>query len=196
MDSISGIASGWLAVITGATGIGALVTAVLAFVFGRTFGRVGDVLVTITTLLTAGLAMLLYPEFRAFDAQLASIAFGLALVGASTAAFGSLLAATGATTWFLAQLYVSCGFSLVGFWLLIMNASARSLNSFPNRAINIGILAGAVMVLGVAAIPGALARSASEHSAPWISRYIGRAGYLGWLVLYPLWCIWLGISRI
>jgi hypothetical protein len=59
-----------------------------------------------------------------------------------------------------------------------------------------GFLAGAVMMLGIAAFPGILLSANTERSAPWISRYIGRAGYLGWLLLYPIWCIWFGVSRL
>jgi hypothetical protein len=174
----------------------ALVFAILASVFGRAFGRIGDALVALTAVLSAGLAMLLFAEHRLIESQLALISLGLALAGGAIAAFGSVLAATEATNWFRAQLYVAAGYALMGVWLIILNISADAVDSFPNRAVNMGILAGAVMALGFAAIPGIVLGADSERSAPWLSRVVGRAGYLGAQALYPLWCIWLGISRL
>lgn len=189
-------ASGWAALATGVAAVAALILAILAFAFGRLYGQVGDALVALTAVLSAGLSMLLFPEHRLIEQQLAEIAFGLALLGAFIAAFGAVLALTEAASWFLAQLYVALGYSLLGLWLLILNLSARDAFIFPHRAVNMGLFAGAVMSLGLGAIPGVLGRSSVEESASWISRVIGRAGYLGWQVLFPLWCIWLAVSRL
>lgn len=187
---------GRLAIATGAAGFSALVLMILAAAFGRFFGRLGDTVGILAAVLSAGLGMLLFPEHRDLEPQLASIAFGLAVLGGFIAAFGSVLAATEAASWFLAQLYVAAGSSLIGAWLIMVNLSGDAAHTFPNRAVNMGMLAGAVMILGIAAIPGILSNASTERSAPWISRYIGRAGYLGWLFLYPLWCIWFGVSRL
>ena len=187
---------GRFAIATGIAGFSALVLLILAAAFGRSFGRLGDVMGALTAVLSAGLAMLLFPEHRALESQLAFAAFGLAVVGGFIAAFGSVLAATEAASWFLAQLYGAAGCALIGAWLIMVNMAGDAANTFPNRAVNIGLLAGAVMVLGIAAIPGIVLGANTERSAPWISRYIGRAGYLGWTLLYPLWCIWFGVSRL
>ena len=187
---------GRVALAAGAAGMAALALAVLAFVFDRAFGRFGDGVSVLTSVLTAGLSMLLFPEHYSREPQLAWMAFSLALLGSFLAAFGSVLAATGAASWFLAQLYVATGYGFLGIWLVILNISARAVNTFPHRAVSIGLLAGAVMALGITAIPGILGGGDSEASAPWLSRYVGRAGTLGWLVLYPLWCIWLGLLRL
>jgi hypothetical protein len=187
---------GRLAIATGVAGFGALALVILAAAFGRAFGRFGDAIGALTAVLSAGLGMLLFPEHRALEPQFASIAFGLAVLGGFIAAFGSVLAATEAASWFLAQLYVAAGSALIGAWLIMINIAGEAAHTFPNRAVNMGILAGAVMILGIAAIPGILLGASSERSAPWISRYVGRAGYLGWLLLYPIWCIWFGMSRL
>ena len=187
---------GRLSVITGVAGFCTLTLVILAAAFGRSFGRFGDAMGAVTAVLSAGLGMLLFPEHRALEPQLASIAFGLVVLGGFIAAFGSVLAATEAASWFLAQLYVAAGSALIGSWLIMVNVAGDVANTFPNRAVNIGILAGAVMVLGLGAIPGILLSANAERSAPWISRYIGRAGYLGWFLLYPVWCIWFGVSRL
>jgi hypothetical protein len=187
---------GRLAIGTGLAGFAALALMILAAAFGRSFGRFGDTLGALSAVLSAGLGMLLFPEHRGLAPQLASIAFGLVVFGGFIAAFGSVLAATEAASWFLAQLYVAAGSSLIGAWLIMVNLAGDAAHTFPNRAVNMGMLAGAVMILGIAAIPGILAGANTERSAPWISRYIGRAGNLGWLLLYPLWCIWFGVSRL
>lgn len=187
---------GALAVAGSAAGFTALAFAVMAFALGRTFGRISDALVALAALLNVGLAMVLLPEHRVGEPQLALIAFSLALLGGFVAAFGSILAATGAASWFLAQLYVAAGNALLGIWLVMLNVWAGGADAFPNGVVTIGVFAGSVMALGMGAIPGILVGADSEQSAPWISRYVGRAGNLGWLILAPLWCAWLGRSLL
>ncbi|MFH1184016.1 MAG: hypothetical protein V1755_03120 [Chloroflexota bacterium] len=183
---------GWLAIAAGVAGFAALTLAILSFLFGKPFALFDDVLIGLTALLSAGLGMLLFPEHRPQDEQLAQVGLALSVLGGCVAAFGSVLAATGVANWFLAQLYVAAGNALSGIWLIILNRSAGAVAAFPNGVVTVGIFAGAVMAQGIAAIPGILAGSESERAAPWISRTVGRAGKLGSLVLFPLWCIWLG----
>lgn len=187
---------GRLAIATGIAGLSALAFMILGAAFGRTFGVLGDGLGALTAVLSAGLAMMVFPEHRAVEPQYAMIAFGLAVLGGFIAAFGSVLAATEAATWFLAQLHVAAGCALIGAWLILINLAGDASDTFPNRAVNMGLLAGAVMLPGLAAIPGILMQTDSERSAPWISRTVGRAGYLGWTLLYPIWCVWFGVSRL
>ena len=193
--SYSPLAVGWIAIATGASGLGALLCALLSVAFGRTFGRLYAVLVGLAAVLTAGIAMLLFPQHRLMEEQLALVAFVLALVGAFTAALGAVAAATSAVSWFLAQLYVASGYALIGLWLLIITASGGNALSLPHRVVNLGWFAGVVMGLGLAALPGVLMRTENEQSSPWLIRFIGRAGNLGWLILFPLWCLWLGTSK-
>lgn len=174
----------------------ALLFGLLSMAYGRAFGCVYDILIGMGAILTAGLAMLLFPEQRLIDEQFALIGFGLALLGAFVAGLGSVLAATEAVSWFLAQLHVAAGYALIGLWLVLLNYWAGPAHIFPNRAVNMGLFAGAVMALGATAIPGVLMRSEDESTAPWMSRYVGRAGNLGWLLLFPIWCLWLGLSRL
>ena len=152
-------------------------------------------LVGLAAVLTAGIAMLLFPQHRLIEEQLALVAFVLALVGAFIAALGAVAAVTSAVSWFLAQLYVASGYALIGLWLLIVTISGGDALNLPHRVVNMGWFAGVVMALGLAALPGLLMRNEDEQTAPWLIRSIGRAGNLGWLLLFPLWCIWLGISK-
>jgi hypothetical protein len=175
----------------GRGGARGLMLAILAFAFGRPTGRL-ETCWLLTAVLSAGLSMLLFPEHRLIEQQLAEIAFW-GLAGAHRRlrrGAGSPRPPVG--SW---RSYTALGYSLLGLWLLILNLSARMRSS--SRSVQCcGHLRGAVMSLGLAAIPGVLGRSSVEESASWISRVIGRAGYLGWQVLFPLWCIWLGVSRL
>ncbi len=180
---------------TGAAGLAAFVCAMLSVAFGRRFGRLYALCVCLAAVLTAGIAMLLFPQHRLVEEQVALAAFAVALLGAFIAALGAVAAFTSATSWFLAQLYVSSGYALIGLWLLTVTLSGGAALSLPHRVVNMGWFAGVVMALGLAALPGVMMRTEDEQTAPWLIRYIGRAGNLGWLLLFPLWCIWLGVSK-
>jgi hypothetical protein len=53
------------------------------------------------------------------------------------------------------------------------------------------------MILGLAAIPGFFGEIDSWEASPWDLKYVGMsASSLGWLVLYPLWCLWLGLTLL
>ena len=186
---------GRTAIAAGAAGLAALIFGLLSAAFGHPFGRLYASFVCLAAVLTAGIAMLIFPQHWAADEQLAQVAFALALVGAFLAALGAVAAFTSAVSWFLAQLYVASGFALIGLWLLIVTISAAAALSLPHRVVSMGWFAGAVMILGLAAVPGILMRTEDERSASWFIRYIGRSGNLGWLLLFPLWCVWLGISK-
>jgi hypothetical protein len=183
---------GWTAIVTGMAGLAALILAILFFALGPPFGDCSDTLAGLTAILSAGLAMLLFPQLRGQSPQLASAGLALAILGGFIAAFGSVLTVTRAANWFVAHQYIAAGDALLGLWLIILNRSVGAVDAFPNGVVTVGIFAGTVMALGLAAIPGIMAGAESEKTAPWISRYIGTAGNLGALFLYPVWGIWLG----
>ena len=61
------------------------------------------------------------------------------------------------------------GFGLIGIWLLIVIYQAFQTRSWPNHLLGLGLLPGFIMILGLAG------------NTP-----------LGFVILYPLWCILLG----
>lgn len=61
------------------------------------------------------------------------------------------------------------GFGLIGIWFLIVIYQAFQTRSWPNNLLGLGLLSGIIMVLGLAG------------NSP-----------LGFVILYPLWCILLG----
>ena len=61
------------------------------------------------------------------------------------------------------------GFSLIGIWLIILNIQAFQAKSWTMYLIGLGFLTGIIMIFGLAG------------NSP-----------LGFVILYPIWCIWLG----
>jgi len=77
-------------------------------------------------------------------------------------------------------------------WLLILSSSALYWLAFPRLLAQFGIVAGAVMAVGILAGPGILARIDSMDTAPWFALTALYLGGLGWNILYTIWLIWLG----
>ena len=62
------------------------------------------------------------------------------------------------------------GGGLIGIWLLIIIIQAAQTKSWPNHLIGLGLITGILMMIGLSGSPAAL----------------------GFVFLYPIWCIWLG----
>jgi hypothetical protein len=81
-------------------------------------------------------------------------------------------------------------------WLLAVNYSALRSNPWPHSLVILGLVSGAIMMAGLLTIPGIFSGIDSWASAPWYINYVGQAGALGWLVLYPIWCVLTGRSLV
>jgi len=62
------------------------------------------------------------------------------------------------------------GFGLIGVWLIMIIIQAAQTKSWPNHLIGLGLATGMLMMVGLA----------------------GANGALGFVFIYPVWCIWLG----
>jgi hypothetical protein len=62
------------------------------------------------------------------------------------------------------------GFGMIGIWLAILNIQAFQAKSWPAHLISLGLSTGVLMMMGLAGFPAAL----------------------GFVFLYPIWCISLG----
>ena len=113
-------------------------------------------------------------------------------MGGAITVVGSSLVISGTTGFFLAGLVSSVGFAGIGAWLVVINRSDVQAVEWPRRLRLLGVLAGALMLLGIVAAPGVPLRLDDMATAPgWI--WIAELGWLGIFVAYPAWAIWVGI---
>ena len=182
---------GRLAITTGTSGLLALVLLILFFTIGGPFGTLNDICNGLTGILSGALAWVLYKKFPTGLTFLI-----LALVGALAIVLGSILVIFEITGWYLAGLYTSVGYALVGLWLLALNYLVRQSNPWPHRLVNWGLISGAIMALGLLTIPAIINRIDAWELGPWYVNYVGQLGSVGYLLLYPLWCILVGRSLL
>jgi hypothetical protein len=184
---------GWVAIVTGVVGLLAAAFIILFYTVGAPFGMLNDISNGLLGILTGILAALLYAQYRAEAPLLSLVALILALIGMVLVPVGSALVISRRTGWFLAGTYTAAGFGAMGLWLVGLNLSAQQANSWPQSLVIAGIVIGVIMALGLVAVPGIFSGIDAWDSAPWYVSYVGvAASGLGWLILYPIWCILLG----
>lgn len=178
---------GQFAIVTGISGLLALVLLILFFTLGGPFGTLNDICNGLTGILSGALAWILYKKFQT---GLTFLIF--ALIGALAIVLGSILVIFEITGWYLAGLYTSAGYALIGLWVAALNYSVRQLNFWSQRLVKLGLFSGVMMALGLATIPAIINRIDAWELGPWYVNYVGLLGSLGYLLVYPLWCILLG----
>jgi hypothetical protein len=183
---------GWVAIAVGIAGLAGLVFIILFFSKGQPFGTLNDICNGLAAILSGVLAWLLYAQHNAGSWLLSLIALILATGGALVVVIGSVLVISGKTGWFKAGLYIAAGNAFIGLWLFGLNYSALNSHSWGLGLAVFGLVVGAIMTLGLVAIPGIFSGIDSQESASCLFSYVGQAGGLGWLFLYPIWCILLG----
>ena len=191
-DLSSSLTLGRIALATGVVGLLALASIILFFTIGQPFGTLNDIFIGLAAILSAVLAWMFYPQHQAQSPLLSQVALGAAIIGALIVAVGAGLVVFGITGWFLAGLYMAAGNALIGVWLIGQSYSAQQNSFLPQGLVIPGMVIGAIMLLGLAAIPGIFSRVDAWDTAPWYVNYVGQSGALGYLVLYPIWCVWLG----
>jgi len=182
---------GWVAIVTGASAILAVIFLTLMATVNMSFGKVNDVFNGIIGISSTVLAWMLYTENHAKSPLLSQIALALAVVGAIFTIVGSVLIIYGFTDFVLAGWYTGVGNALIGLWLVTFCYSMQRGDALPHNLIMFGLVVGAFMVVGLIGIPGIFAGIDSMESMPWYL-YIAFFGYLGTYILYPIWTIWLG----
>ena len=183
---------GWVSISVGIVGLIGLVFIILFFSKGQPFGTLNDICNGLAAIISAVLAWLLYAQGTEESRVLSLIALFLATVGALVVIIGSVLVISGKTGWFKAGLYIAAGNALIGLWLFGLNYSAINSSSWGLGLAIFGLIVGIIMALGLVSIPGIFSGIDSQESASCLFSYVGQAGGLGWLFLYPIWCIILG----
>jgi len=179
--------TGRLAITTGIFGLLALVFLILFFTIGGPFGILNDISNGVTGILSGVLAWSLFHKFHSGQTFLI-----FSLIGALGVMVGSALIIYDITGWYLAGLCTSAGYALIGLWLCTLNYSVRQFNPWPQRLMTLGLISGIIMALGLLTIPAIINRIDEWELGPWYVNYIGQLGSLGYLLLYPLWCILVG----
>ena len=183
---------GWVAIATGVSGLLALVFIILFFTVGQPFGTLNDICIGLMAILSVVLVWMLYPGYHAQSPLLSQVALVIAMFGALLVIVGSVLAISGRTGWFLSGLYMAAGNAMLGLWLLGLNYYALRGNSFPQSLIIFGLISGVILALGLVTIPGIFRGIDTQEYELTIFNYIWWASSLGYLALYPIWCILLG----
>jgi hypothetical protein len=182
---------GWVAIAVGGVVLIGDVALILFFTVGSFFGTFNDLCIAFAAILSALLAWILHPAHRALSSRSSQFLLTAALVGALVASIGSAFVIFDITGYFLAGLMNFFGYALVGSWLLGLNYSAQRSSTWPRRLVQLGLITGASMAVGLLTGPGIVGRVDDPELAPWFV-YVAPVASLGWLLLYPIWSIWLG----
>jgi hypothetical protein len=162
-----------------------VVCLIVFFVVDGPFGVFNDLANAAVGVLSAVLAWLSGPIRTPVWARLALAA---AISGAIVMTVGSALVILDVTGFFLAGLVSAIGSALIGVWLLVATRFPPYARELPHGLLRLGLVAGTIMLVGLLAIPGVLARVDDDQAASW---YVG-ASQLSWLgtyLLYPIWCL-------
>lgn len=182
----------WLAIITGIAGLLGLIFISLFFTGRPIFGPLNDLFIGLTAILSSILSWVIFSGYRA-GTQLPGIFWVVAAsLGAVIVVTGSVLVISGITGWYLAGLYMAAGYALIGLWLLPLNLAAMRGHLWPQGLAIFGVACGVLMLFGVAAVPGILRGMDTTEFSFSAANMLWGIGTLGWLVLYPIWCILLG----
>lgn len=176
---------GWLAFAVATVTLLGLAFLILMYLLSSgPLGTLNDICNGLGALLSLVLAVALFAQQHARNPWLAVLTMILAVVGAAIAVQGSRLIITGSTGFFLAGMYTMTGYALIGLWLVAANYRSP----WPQGIVTFGLIAGIVMALGCAAIPSIFLRIDSFEAATWHT-WLGQVGFIGWAILYPIWCL-------
>ena len=190
-SNFSSATIGWVAIVTGASSILAVIFLTLMATVNVSFGKVNDVFNAIIGISSAVLAWMLYAEHHSKSPLMSQIALVLAVVGAIFTIVGSVLIIFGFADFVLAGWYSGIGNALIGLWLAAFCYSLLRGDALPHNLVIFGIVVGAFMAVGLLGIPGIFAGIDSMESMPWYL-YVAFFGWLGTYILYPIWTIWMG----
>jgi hypothetical protein len=168
-----------------------VVCLILFFVVGGPFGFINDVANAVVGVLSAVLAWL-SPAIRSPGWHLLALAAGV--VGAIVMAIGSVLVIFDITGYYLAGLVSAVGAAFIGCWVLLANLFPPYAGELPHGVRVTGLAAGVVMLVGLLAVPGVVARIDDQNASPWYV-FVAQLSWLGTYLLYPIWCFQLARTQ-
>ena len=192
ISNIATVTIGWTAIASGIVGLFGLAFIFLFFTVGQPFGTFNDISIGLTAVLSLVLVWMLYPRIHGQAPLLSQVTLVISILGASLVVVGSAFAITGKTGWFLSGLYMSAGNAMIGLWLLGMSYAALRDTSLPDSLVIFGFISGVILALGLMTIPGIFRGIDTKEYEFTLFNSIWWASSLGYLALYPTWCIWLG----
>ncbi len=182
---------GRLAVAVGSVGFASVITLAVFFTIGDPFGAINDWSILIGGVLTGLLVLSMDRRGPRDISGLGTVPVSVAVVGAAIVVIGAALVISRTTGFFLAGLVESLGFAMVGIWLVRLNRAIGSGSAWPGGLSRLGTLAGWLMIVGFAVLPGIAMGLDDMDTAPgWI--WVGYLGWLGIFFVYPAWCVWFG----
>lgn len=180
--------TGRLALATGLIAVGSAVCLGTYFAIGGPLGTINDIGNATTGVLSGVLA---WRMRRQVTGTTGALAVGAAVIGAAVTVVGSSLVVSGTTGWMFAGLVSSLGFAGIGAWLVVLNRAGDQVAAWPGSLRTLGVVAGAVMAMGLLAVPGiALGVDDAETAPAWA--WISSLAWLGIYVVYPAWAIAMG----
>ena len=151
---------------------------IVFFAVGGPFGTINDFGNALFGVISFALAWILRPAAP----RLSGLLVGLAGLGAALTVVGTVLVVGEITGYYLAGLWSSSGFGLIGVWLVGISRPATA------RMRRTGLVAGAVMVLGLAGVPGIFMGLDILETAPaWT--YLADISWAGTYLLFPAWSL-------
>lgn len=184
--------TGWVAIATGIVGLLGLVSIILFFSIGQPFGTINDICIGLMAILSVVFIWKLYPWHHSQSPLLSQIALVIAMFGALLVLVGMVLSIAGVKGWFLSGLYMAAGNGMIGLWLLALNYSALQGDTLPRSLVIFGLISGAILALGLVTIPGIFRGIDTQEYKLTLFNSIWWTGSLGYLALYPIWCILFG----
>ncbi|MEV4265235.1 hypothetical protein [Kribbella sp. NPDC049584] len=143
---------------------------IIFYAAGEPFGAINDLGNALLGLLSLALAWLLRPA--------SPVLVGLVALGAALTVAGTVLVLTGVTGFYLAGLWSSAGFGLIGVWLV---GTSRRLR--PT-----GMVAGVLMLLGLLGVPGIFMGIDDMDNAP-VWTFVAGVSWAGTYLLFPAWSL-------
>ena len=185
-------------------GIDTLIGIVFYWLSFRTFDRtpllmISTFMIAIGALLNMLFVRRLHLNFRARSPRFSQFVLLAGMLGSLIVLIGSALDLLSAIlghsfdafplsqTWSI----IVVGYAFLGIWLLLLNYDAQFHDTWRRYLAWLGIIVGVIMATGLLALPRIFVPYISLYHEP-LSEFGELLGNVGWMLFYPIWCIWFG----